>query len=489
MQRITKLLLAAGVAFSTAPLLATDPVREQIRFRQSDEPVNAKAQDPAGLWLGVLKVGPIHLRIAYQVNRDEKDATKLTAKLISVDQGMVEVPMKTTSFVDGKLTTELPAGQIKYTGTFDNAGALVGEYKQGTQTFPLKLERIEKLPTLNRPQTPKKPYPYPSEEITFDNESAKIKLAGTLTLPTGDGPFPAVVLVSGSGPQDRDETLFGHKPFLVLADHLARNGIACLRYDDRGFGKSKGKFADATSADFATDAHAALKYLLADKRIDPKRVGICGHSEGGIIAPLVATEHPTDVAFIVLLAGPGISGERVMYEQAYDFSKLADDKVTEKEIQEFVDAVMPIMRSSKPTAAAKKDLTEVMKKLIAAEKDEKKRKQAEEALPTAMDRLADPWFRWFVCHDPAPTLAKVKCPVLALNGEKDVQVKATQNLEVIESTLKKAGNKTFQAVELKGLNHLFQTCKTGQLMEYGEIEETFAPNALKRISDWIAERK
>jgi pimeloyl-ACP methyl ester carboxylesterase len=455
----------------------------------ADDKPKLAAKDPVGLWLGVLKVGPIHLRMAYQIDRDKKDETKLTAKLISVDQGMAEVPMKTATFADGKLTIELPAATILYTATFDDKGALDGEFKQGAQKFPLKLEWIEKLPTMNRPQMPKEPYPYPSEKVTFENDTAKIKLAGTLTLPKGDGPFPAVVLVSGSGPQDRDETLFGHKPFLVIADHLAKNGIACLRYADRGMDGSGGKFAGATSADFATDAHAAVKFLKADKRVDAKRIGICGHSEGGIIAPLVAADHPDDVAFIVLLAGPGISGERVMYEQAYDFSKLADEKVTEKEIQEFVDAVMPIMRSDKPTAEAKKELTEAMLKIFATEKDEKKRKQAEEALPASIDRLADPWFRWFVCHDPAPTLAKVKCPVLALNGEKDVQVKAKQNLEVIESTLKKAGHKAFQAVELKGLNHLFQTCKTGQLLEYGEIEETFAPDALKRISDWVNERK
>jgi pimeloyl-ACP methyl ester carboxylesterase len=458
-----------------------------------------KAPSPVGLWLGTLKVGPIELRLAFDVS--EKDG-KLGGKLNSLDQGRVEGPLKAVTFKDGKLTLDLGdgTGGATFEGRLNDKGdAIEGELTQLGQTFPLRLERIEKLPTSNRPQTPKAPFPYPTEDVSFENTAAldrsvkddppHVKLAGTLTLPKGDGPFPAVVLVSGSGPQDRDETLFDHKPFLVLADHLAKNGIACLRYDDRGFGKSGGSFADATSADFATDAHAAVQFLKADKRIDGKRVGIAGHSEGGIIAPLVAAEHPADVAFIVLLAGPGISGERVMYEQANDFGKQADPTTTDKEVKEFVDAVMPIMRTAKTTAEAKEQLTAALNKLVATEKDEKKRKEAEKNVPAGVERLADPWFRWFVAHDPAPTLAKVKCPVLAVNGEKDVQVKAKQNLEVIESTLKQAGHTAFKCVELKGLNHLFQTCKTGMLSEYGLIEETFAPEALKLITDWVKERK
>ena len=177
------------------------------------------------------------------------------------------------------------------------------------------MKRVEKVSTLNRPQTPKKPYPYPAEDVTFENKTAGIKLAGTLTLPKGDGPFPAVVLISGSGAQDRDETLFGHKPFLVIADHFARNGIAVLRFDDRGVGKSGGKQEGATSADFATDAHAAVKYLQGRKEIDPKRIGLMGHSEGGLIAPMVAADHPDDVGFIVLLAGPGLPGDEVLRSQ------------------------------------------------------------------------------------------------------------------------------------------------------------------------------
>ena len=444
---------------------------------------------PAGLWLGTVKIGVIELRVAYQLSEQEG---KWGGKLISLDQGRVELPLKAVTFADGKLTLDMgdDTGGATFEGKLNDKGdAIVGELKQLGQVHKLTLGRIEKLPASNRPQTPKGPFPYPSEDVAFENKEAKIVLAGTLTLPKGDGPFPAVVLVSGSGPQDRDETLFDHKPFLVLADHFARNGIACLRYDDREVGKSKGRFVGATTADFATDAYSAVQFLKGRKEIDAKRIGICGHSEGGLIAPLVAAEHPTEVAFIILLAGPGVSGERILYQQALDFSKQLDPTTTEADVKEQMEAVMPVLRAAKTTAEAKEKLTTALMPLVAKEKDEAKRKEAEKALPASVDRLADPWMRWFACHDPAPTLEKVKCPVLAVNGEKDLQVKAKDNLGGIESALKKGGNKAFKCVEFKGLNHLFQTCKTGLLSEYANIEETMAPEVLKALTEWINERK
>ncbi len=478
------LLTAVALLAAAVPLWADD---------------NPKAASPVGLWLGTLKVSVIELRLVFRIDPDKDDKEKLTAKMFSIDQTDQPIPVKAVTFADGKLTLDLPDHGIKFEGKMNEKGDTVsGTLEQGAP-FPLKLERIEKMPTLNRPQTPKAPFPYPSEEVTFENTAAKdlsvkddpptVKLAGTVTLPKGDGPFPAVVLVSGSGPQDRDETLFGHKPFLVLADHFARNGIACLRYDDRGTHKSKGRFAGATSADFATDAYAAVQYLKAHKKVDPKRVGVAGHSEGGVIAPLVAAAHPDDVGFIILLAGPGVSGERILYQQALDFGKLADATTTEAEVKEFVDAVMPVLKSDTKADEVTKELTEVMKKLVAKEKDEKKRAEAEKGVGAGVARLADPWMRWFIAHDPAPTLEKVKCPVLAVIGEKDAQVRAKDNLEAIESALKRGGNKQFKCVEFKGLNHLFQTCKTGMLSEYGVIEETIAPEVLKGLTEWISERK
>jgi len=457
-----------------------------------------KAPSPVGVWVGTITVPGGTLKLVFDVARDKDD--KLTAKFYSVDQSTMALPVKAVAFADSKLSVDLADLGASFEGKLNEKGDKIsGEFKQSGQTFELALSRTDKVPIHNRPQTPKAPFPYPTEDVTFENPVAKdvtvkdnppnVKLAGTLTLPKGDGPFPAVVLVSGSGPQDRDETLFFHKPFLVLADHFARNGIACLRYDDRGVGKSTGTQEDATSADFATDAHAAVTYLKSRKEIDSKRIGLCGHSEGGLIAPLVAVAHPKDVAFIVLLAGPGVSGERIMFEQVHDASRLVDPTHEEKSTKEYIDAVMPIMKSGKTTAEAKKELKAALEALLEKEKNEVRKQVAKASLSAGVDRLADPWMRWFVAHDPAPVLEKVTCPVLAVNGEKDTQVKAKGNLEVIESALKKGGNQQFKCVELKGLNHLFQTCKTGLLSEYVQIEETMSPEVLKLVTEWVAERK
>jgi pimeloyl-ACP methyl ester carboxylesterase len=458
-----------------------------------------KAPAPTGIWIGKMKAGLIELTLAFDIAQKD-DA--LSAKFYSLDQTKEAIPVKGVTFADGTLKVDIADVGANYEGKLNEKGdAISGEFKQSGVAFKLDLTRTDKLPVANRPQTPKGPFPYPTEEVTFENAAAKdltakdkdnppnVKLAGTLTLPKGDGPFPAVVLVSGSGPQDRDETLFEHKPFLVLADHFARHGIACLRYDDRGVGKSTGTQANATSADFATDAHAAVLFLKAHKMIDGKRVGICGHSEGGLIAPMVAAAHPKDVAFIVLLAGPGVSGEKILTEQMFDGSMLQDPKADAKEVKEGIEVILKAMRSDKQGDEFRKELTAVLEAEAAKEKDEKKREEGKKALPAAIGRLCDPWLRWFVAFDPAPTLEKVTCPVLAVNGEKDVQVKAKDNLEAIESALTKGGNKQFKCVEFKGLNHLFQPCKTGQVGEYGQIEQTIAPEVLKTLTEWIHERK
>ena len=446
--------------------------------------------DVAGLWLGVLKVGPIDLRLAFQIEK-VKDKDEYKATLISIDQDRAKVPCDKVTFAERKLTVELPKIAASYSGTLNEKGtAIDGTFTQLKQKYPLKLDRIDKLPTSNRPQHPKSAVPYLAEDVTFENKKARIELAGTLTMPKGDGPFPAVVLVSGSGPQDRDETIFDHKPFLVLADHLARNGIACLRYDDRGVGKSKGSFAGSTTADFATDAYAAVGYLKGRKKIDAKRIGICGHSEGGAVAPLVASEHPDDVGFIVLLAGPGITGEAISSAQFKDFTKLggaSDEDVPEG--AKFQAKLLTAAKAAKTTAEAKEAIAKVVKDFAATVKDEKKRKELEGASDAIVARVSDPWIRWFLAYDPLPVLKKVKCPVLALNGEKDLQVRPGPNLKGIAAALKAGGNKDVTVEELKGLNHLFQTCKTGALSEYGQIEETFAPEAMKKISKWINDRK
>ncbi len=443
---------------------------------------------PLGLWLGVLKVGPIHLRMGLKVEAGKGDEVKAT--LISIDQGRVEVPFDSAEFKDGKLTMKHKAASITYIVTPNEKGtSLTGDFIQGDSTFALPMDSIKELPTDKRPQTPKAPFDYESEDVKFENTSAKFKLSGTLTKPKGDGPFPVVVMITGSGPQDRDETLFNHKPFLVIADHLAKNGFACLRYDDRGVAKSGGKFLDATSADFATDAYAAVQYLKSRKEIDPKKIGLCGHSEGGLIAPMVAADHPDDIGFIVMLAGPGVPGSTIIFEQIRDFSPGTDLKKKEKDAREFVDTVMPILQTNGDRKEIEAKLKAKMLEMIEKEPSETDRKAATAALPAVIAKISDPWLRWFVLFDPATALAKVKCPILALNGEKDTQVKVQQNFEAIESALTKAGHKTHKLVNLKNLNHLFQTCKTGDLSEYGQIEETFAKEALDEMTNWLKKVK
>ncbi len=338
------------------------------------------------------------------------------------------------------------------------------------------LKKVEKLSRPNRPQEPKPPFPYRSEDVAIVNAAGKAVLAGTVTIPEGKGPFPAVVLISGSGLQNRDEELMGHKPFLVLADYLTRHGIAVLRYDDRGFGKSTGDAAAATSEDFAGDALAAWQVLRARPEIDPRRVGLLGHSEGGLIAPLLASRTP-GVAFVVMLAGPGVTGEAVMLAQGVAILKAngAPDSAiaTNTSLQRQVFAIL----------REESDQARIVERLSAIPVPGPK-----EASAALVKQSSSPWLRFFVRYDPAPALAKLTCPVLALGGELDLQVLADQNLPAIEAALKRGGNKDYTVLRLPGLNHLFQTCKTGTPAEYAKIEETMSPVALDMIATWIRKR-
>ena len=352
-----------------------------------------------------------------------------------------------------------------------------------------KLKKINKVEEARRPQNPVKPYPYNEEEIVFPNESANISLAGTLTFPKSNGKYPAVVLITGSGKQDRDETVYNHKPFLVIADYLTRNGIAVLRFDDRGGGKSTGDHSIATTEDFATDAAAAVQYLKSRNEIDSKKIGLIGHSEGGIIAPMTAV-NSSDVAFLVLLAGPAVPGKEILWRQTELI--LRSNGMGEEEITKNVNQAKKaheIITNSPDSITAYNKLKEMFDQEFAALSDEEKQKPEYSAdnFKAQTKVLLSPWFRFFLKYDPQPILENISVPVLALNGEKDLQVDPEQNLPVIENSLKNGGNKNFKTIKLPGLNHLFQTTKTGALSEYGQNEETFSPDALKIIGDWIKE--
>jgi pimeloyl-ACP methyl ester carboxylesterase len=344
------------------------------------------------------------------------------------------------------------------------------------------------LPGAQRPQEPKRPLPYKEEEVTYDGKQPGVRLAGTLTLPPGRRKhFPAVLLVTGSGAQDRNETMLGHRPFLVLSDYLTRRGIAVLRVDDRGIGGSYGASGSDTSASYAGDVQAGIEYLAKRKDIDPERIGLIGHSEGGMIAPMVAAKSAS-VAFIVLMAAPGVKGEELLAQQAALVAKArgaSDEMVAlNRETQE---KMFALLRQGKDYIATESELRAIW--------GEAKNKMTPDDIramgdPDVVARqqiraVMTPWFRYFLAYDPREALEHTRCPVLAINGELDLQVPARQNLPAIEAALKTGGNADFTVTELPHLNHLFQTAPTGSPAEYAGIEETLSPVALETMGDWI----
>jgi len=433
----------------------------------------APASPVAGAWEGAIDTGAVRLRIGVAITAQPDG--KLSAMMDSPDQGAYGLPLSDVTFADGVLKFVLQRANGAFEGRLNAAGTeIAGTWTQGG-ALPLVLKKVEKLTRLNRPQEPKPPFPYRSEPVAIVNAAGRVVLDGTLTVPEGKGPFPAVVLITGSGPQNRDEEIFGHKPFLVLADHLTRRGIAVLRYDDRGVGKSTGSFASATSEDFAGDAWTAWQTLSARPEIDPKRLGLLGHSEGGLIAPMLAASHP-EIAFVVMLAGTGVTGEQVMLAQAAAIMKAsgapAETIAANTDLQKQVFAIL-----REETSMAR-----IVERLGAIPAGSK------EASAALVKQSASPWLRFFATYDPAPALAKVRCPVLAIAGERDLQVLSAQNLPAIGAALVQGGNQNHTVLELPGLNHLFQSARTGLPTEYAQIEETMAPAALDTITTWIRER-
>ena len=443
-------------------------------------------KDIEGIWEGSLDVNGSKLRVVFHISRAEDGS--LTATLDSPDQGATGIPVSKVTFEGGKLVVNVDVAMAMFEGQANgDLSSIDGNWKQRGMTFPLKLERVKEAPKMSRPQEPKKPYPYKEEEVTIENKVGGVELAGTLTIPKGKPPFPAVVLITGSGPEDRDETVFGHKPFLVLADYLTRRGVAVLRVDDRGVGGSSGDLWSSTSRDFAGDVEAEVRYLMGRKEIDAERIGLIGHSEGGIIAPMVAVDMK-NIAFIVLMAGPGVPGDSILYHQSALIAKA--EGASEEEIAKnrlLQEKAFAIVEGTTDDAAAR----EKLEALFAGEYghlDKDQRSAAPDSarlIEAQTRRILNPWFRYFLTYDPAETLRKVKCPVLAIGGEKDLQVPADENLEAIREALKAGGNGDFIVKKLPGLNHLFQTAETGDVSEYSKIEETISPVALKLIGDWI----
>ena len=428
------------------------------------------------LWEGKLSVGAVKIRLVLRVQKTEDGG--FAGKLDSPDQGAKGMHVNSVTLDENKLAFELKAINATYEGKLSaDRNQAVGTFTQAGVKLPLTLKKTDKMTALRRPQTPKPPFAYKVEELKYRNEPAGVTLAGTLTVPDGRGPFPAVILISGSGAQDRDETLFEHKPFLVLADTLTRRGIAVLRVDDRGVGGSTGSVSKSTSDDFAGDVLAGVAVLKSRPDIDARKIGLMGHSEGGIIAPMVAARS-SDVAFIVMLAGTGFPGDEIMVMQARLIAKAMG--VSEKELDKQKDLqkrLFAIMKTETDPKKAGTAMREAIKQMSSELSPEERKAvgDVDSFAETQSKMLESPWFRFFLSFDPRPTLEKVRCPVLALNGEKDLQVPPKEDLAEIAKALKKGGNTRVTTKELPGLNHLFQTCKTGAVSEYGEIEETIAP--------------
>ena len=438
-----------------------------------------------GDWEGELQTPGPRLRLVLHV-REEADT--LAATLDSPDQlafGLV-VDRIAQSGDSLKLhMTRLGAG---FAGVFDSSGAEVrGEWRQGPAALPLTLKRQSVTRVERRPQDPVPPYPYDTLEVAFENPRGPAHLAGTLTLPRGRGPFPAVLLITGSGQQDRNESIAGHRPFLVLADALTRRGIAVLRVDDRGTGGSTGEVEAATSEDFAGDVLAGVAFLKGHAGIDPALIGLIGHSEGGLIAPLAATRS-RDVAFIVLMAGPGLAGHRLIPLQGERVARsMGVDEASirfGRSINERMVALAMEPADSATIVARMHALSDSIKSVL-PEAQKKALGNAPFLKDSQIRTFLTPWFQFFLRYDPAEALRHVTCPVLAINGSLDTQVPAAENLAVIQRELRAARNTDFKVVELPGLNHLFQTCKTGSVAEYHSIEETIAPVALATIGDWV----
>ena len=454
----------AGFVFSV-PAHATTAAPDTSRF--------------VGDWVGTLTVGGTDLRVVFRLQTDAEG--RLTGTMDSPDQGAADIPLGRIFVSADTLRLGVPSIAGRYAGVLnDSTETLEGVWIQGGQRLPLKLERTETAPAVRRPQEPAMPFPYESETVTFRNETAGVTLKGTLTRPRTDELVPGVVLVAGSGPSDRNATIMGHKPFLVLADALTRRGVAVLRFDERGVGQSGGTQTGATTRDFAGDVQAAVEALAKRSGVRADQIGIIGHSEGGIIAPMVATRSE-QVAFLVLLAAPGLPGDAILADQLDRRIRRQGATRRIRALQRGTQQrIFEVLKQDADSAEIASQLRKIM--------IQSRGISGQEMIDREVKRLMNPWLRFFISHDPRTTLRKVDVPVLALAGAKDQQVAPDTNQAAIAEALNASAESTVTVRTLDGLNHLFQSAETGAPSEYGRIEETFDPKAIDVIADWIDER-
>lgn len=442
--------------------------------------ISLMAQDYTGIWQG--KLGGM-LNVDIEIKRDSTNSWK--SYISVVEQGIKDLPAEETAVDEGKLKIELRKFSAQYVGELSHSDTIKGTWNQGAQVG-LVLHRVKEKYVPKRPQTPVPPFSYDEEKFQFENQAAEVQLEGTLTLPKSGKVNKAVVMISGSGPSDRDESILNHKPFAVIADYLTSNGIAVLRYDDRGVGASGGIHSQATTMDLALDAKEAIDALRKHPRLSGAQIGIIGHSEGGTIAPMVNTM--TSVDFVISLAGPAIKMDQLMTEQnylVYQSMGLPDSLLAAN--KEYTSSLYKIVNTGKPMPELYSELLplvhgyyesvpEAYRSLFAPSK--------ETYYLSIVSSLSTPWMRYFITIDPTPYLKQLHCPILALNGSLDLQVVAQSNLEAIAMYCPQA-----EIHELPGLNHLFQHAETGSVQEYAQIEETFAPEVLEMMAQWINKLK
>ncbi|MGB3775466.1 MAG: alpha/beta fold hydrolase [Leeuwenhoekiella sp.] len=445
------------------------------------------AQEITGEWSGNLEVQGMKLPLV--INITQRDSG-YASTLKSPKQSPLEMPVDQTHFENDSLYISVKRLQLHFRGKLENQ-MITGNFIQMGNTLPLTLQH-KSYEEEKRPQDPTGELPYIAEEVTFKNAAANnIKLAGTLTLPMDIKNPPVAVLITGSGGQNRDEELgpMNHRPFLVLADHLTREGIAVLRFDDRGVGESEGNQQEGTSADFATDVEAAVTYLKTRTDVDISKIGLIGHSEGGLIADLVIANKNNKIAYFVSLAGPAVPGGEIIISQTEKIAQLnGEDAENTSFDKELSSKIFEYIATAKDTLGMGAKVSNVINSMLKNAPKTIQNKYTPEIIASAKDQFLNNWMIYFIQTDPATYIEQIEIPTLVLNGGKDVQVLSSLNLPAYEQALKKAGNQDYTIKELPELNHLFQTAETGNPMEYGQIEETFSPQALELISSWINKR-
>jgi pimeloyl-ACP methyl ester carboxylesterase len=458
------------------------------------------SQSLNSVWSGILNAGgqKIELRLHLIQNEDKTYSSNWDVPL----QKAIGIVSSKTDLVNSQLNIEIKAIAASYSGKMNaEANKIQGTWTQAGHDFELNMEPyltsnpsiIESKPPAPKPQTPKPPFSYLSKDIIYEGAKTKLTYGATLTYPTNPSKFPLVILITGSGRQDRDETIFNHKPFAVIADDLTKKGYAVLRVDDRGTDKSTGNFIESTTEDFAQDVEEHIRYAKTLPMIDTNKIGLCGHSEGGLIAPLVASRNKS-VAFIILMAGPGIKITELMALQ--NEAVLKSVGVGQNEIDSYLPLYKNLMKlvtqstDQKMAIEKSKELTSqwfksTNKDFVLATTNISTEADIDKYVGAMVGQLSTKWWKYFANYDPQPTLQKVKCPVLAINGGADIQSVADQNLKGIQNSLLKGGNKKATIMKFDGLNHLFQKCTKCSVNEYGELETTIEPVVLEYISNWL----